>query len=135
MNQINPLHIGALLITVLVFLFFKLSTMQTELAEVKEEYAKSKKTAIELHALENIYGDKKKINASIQRLLRQPSLKSAKIKKELKKDSFKISSDTLNANALNSLMGKILNGTYKIAAFDIKKQNSNQASLKMEIKW
>lgn len=135
MNQINPLHIGALLLTVLAFLFFKLSGMQTELSEVKGEFTKSKKIAVELQALESIYGDKNKANASLQRILRQPSLKGVKIDKKIKQDSFEISGKALDANALNSLMGKVFNGTYNIAAFDIRKQNENEASLNMEIKW
>lgn len=135
MNQINPLHIGALLLTVLLFLFFKLGTLKEELHDAKVQYQQSNKIATDLSALEDIYGNQKKIKVAIQRVLRQPSLKSVKLKKISTKDSIKISAETINADALNSLMGKVLNGSYNIASLNIKKLNENQASFEMEIKW
>ncbi|QOP41719.1 hypothetical protein [Sulfurimonas marina] len=135
MNQVNPLHIGALLLTVLLFLFFKLSTFKEELLEAKLQYQESKKVAVKLNALEDVYGDQKKIKSSIERILRQPSLKSANIIKKVTKDSIKISAKTMNADALNSLMGKVLNGSYNISLLEIKKLGDDTVSLEMEIKW
>ncbi|WP_304546060.1 hypothetical protein [Sulfurimonas microaerophilic] len=135
MNQVNPLHIGALLVTVLLFLFFKLNTLKEELLEAKLQYQESKKVAVKLNGLEEVYGDQKKINSSIQRVLRQPSLKSAELTQKTTKDSIKITTESMNADALNSLMGKVLNGSYNISALNIKKLGDDKASLEMEIKW
>lgn len=135
MNQVNPLHIGALLLTVLLFLFFKLNTFKEELLDAKLQYQESKKVAVKLNALEDVYGDQKKIRSSIERILRQPSLKSANVVKKITKDSIKISAKSMNADALNSLMGKVLNGSYNISLLEIKKLGDDTASLEMEIKW
>lgn len=135
MNQVNPLHIGALLLTVLLFLFFKLDALKAELGDAKTELSNTKQVARQLVALQDMYGDQKKCSAALDRILHQPSLKSADLTKALSKDSIKITAKSINADALNSLMGKILNGNYNITKFDLKKIDENQASLEMEIKW
>jgi hypothetical protein len=135
MNKVNPLHIGALLLTVLIFLFFKLGTLKEQLDESKLTYKESKQIANKLSALEEIYGDQKQINTSIQRVLRQPSLKPVKIVVLPSKESMKISAKAINANELNSLMGKVLNGNYNVSRLEIIKTDANKASLEMEIKW
>jgi hypothetical protein len=135
MNKVNPLHIGALLLTVLIFLFFKLGTLKEQLDESKLTYKESKQIANKLSALEEIYGDQRKINTSIQRVLRQPSLKTVKIVVLPSKESMKISAKAINANELNSLMGKVFNGNYNVSRLEIIKTDANKASLEMEIKW
>ena len=42
MNRINPLHIGALLIAILLFSMFKLSSVTSELKEVKLDYKRDR---------------------------------------------------------------------------------------------
>lgn len=135
MNQINPLHIGALLLTVLLFMFFKLSSFQKELVEIQAEYKQSNKVAIQLSTLDELYANSNKIKSSLERVLRQPSLKSADIKTSITKNSYKISSNSISAVALNSLMGKILNGSYNVTTLSIKRISQEKASLEMEIKW
>lgn len=135
MNQINPLHIGALLLTVLLFMFFKLSSFQKELVEIQAEYKQSNKVATQLSTLDELYANSNKIKSSLERVLRQPSLKSADIKTSITKNSYKISSDSISAVALNSLMGKILNGSYNVTTLSIKRISQEKASLEMEIKW
>ena len=135
MNQINPLHIGALLLTILVFLFFKLAGLKEELNVAQAEYKESKQVATKLGVLEEVYGNKNKTNSSIQRVLRQPSLNSAQIVSTPSKESIKISAKTINADELNSLMGKVFNGNYDISKLNITKLEPGKASLEMEIKW
>lgn len=135
MNQINPLHIGALLVVLLAFLLFTLSGIKSELVEEKNLYLESEKLAVELSSLKDVYADKKGIEKSIERLLAQSSLKSADLKLKKNKKSMKISSKSMDEKALNSLMGKILNGSYNITELKIKKLSETKVSLEMEIKW
>ena len=53
----------------------------------------------------------------------------------MKKSSMLISSTSMEKNALNTLMGKILNGAYNISSLKIKKLSENSVSFEMEIKW
>jgi len=135
MNQINPLHIGALLGVLLAFLFFTLSGIKSDLIEEKSLYHESEKLALELSGIKAVYADKKKIQKSLERLLAQSSLKSASLKIKKDKKSIQISSKSMDAKALNSLMSKILNGSYYVSELKIKRVSESKASLKMEIKW
>lgn len=135
MNQVNPLHIGALLLVVIMFLFFKLSGVKEELVEAKVAFGTSEKLALDLQSLKAVYANKKKTKISINRILAQSSIRAAKLILKRDKNSILISSASMDTSTLNSLMGKILNGSYNIVFLDIKKLNETKASLKMEIKW
>ena len=135
MNQVNPLQIGALLIVIIAFLFFKLSGVKSELVEANEAFAKSEKLAVDLSSLKSVYANKTKSQKSLHRILSQNSLKSAHLVIKKAKSSIKISSKSIDTRALNSLMGKILNGSYNIVNLKIKKLSETKAELMMEIKW
>lgn len=133
MNQVNPLHIGGLLAVILLFLFFKLSGIKEELKSVKSDFKASEKVAVDLSSLKNVYADKRKTSRAIERILSQSSIKRAKLTIKREKKSIKISSKSVETKVLNSLMGKILNGSYKITSFKIKKLSATKASLNLEI--
>ena len=135
MNRINPLTIGALLLVLLLVLFVKLSGLKSELKEITQSYKASEVLAQDLAALKNIYKNKKKTKTALYRILSQGSLKATKIKKEETKNGVKLSASKMNSKALNSLMSKILNGSYRISSLNIKRLNATQVSFSMEIKW
>lgn len=135
MNQINPLHIGAVLVVLLAFLFFKLSDAKSSLQEEKLLYQESKNLALQLSSLKEIYGQKEKTLLSVKRLLSQSSIKSSGVTMQQSKEGLILSAKSMNLTALNSLMGKLINGSYKIAALNIERVNESHASLKVEIKW
>jgi len=135
MNQINPLHIGALLFVVLLFSFFKLNAAKAELVSVEKSYKESEKLALELSGLKASYADGAKTKTVLKRILSQSSLKNASITSKTTKHSMLISAASLDKRALNFLMGKILNGNYNIVKLKIKKLSAYKASLAMEIQW
>ena len=127
MNQINPLHIGVFLVMLLFFSFFKLNEAQKEFETLKHSYKESEKLALELVALKDAYGDKKKIIRSLNHL--------PKVNKTTKRDSIKIYAKSIDKKSLDRVMSKVLNGNYNITDLKIKKLNDYNASLSMEIKW
>jgi len=135
MNRINPLHIGALLIVVFAFFIFKLGKAKEELHHVNILYKETLTLSTHLVGLRDVYRDKNAIKKSINRILYQPSLRSAKVVKKITSTGLKISSESMDKRALNSLMGRILNGSYNITLLKIKRLSDKSASLKMEIKW
>jgi len=135
MNQINPLQIGALLVVVIAFLFFKLHGVKSELVEATTSYKQSEKLAVEVSSLKAVYANKKKTKNAINRILAQGSLRTAALDVKRNKKSIKISSKSIETKALNSLMGKILNGSYNITTLKIKRLSETKASLDMEIQW
>ena len=135
MSRINPLYIVALLLLVLIFMFAQLSSVKDELVEVKNEYKEVSGIASELVGLKRIYGDAKKSKKMLQRVLRSSSLKSANIVQKSKKSTINLSAESISKSALNFLMGKILNGTYNITSFKMRKLSETNVSFEMEIKW
>ena len=135
MNQINPLQIGALLVAIIAFLFFKLHGIKDELVEATASYKMSEKLAVDVSSLKSVYANKKKTKNAINRILAQGSLRAASLDVKRNKKSIKISSKSIETKALNSLMGKILNGSYNITNLKIKKLSETKASLEMEIQW
>ncbi len=133
MNHINPLHIGGLLGVIILFLFFQLSGAKSEFKEAGHEYKKSEKVAVTLSSLKTVYADKKKTKKALERVLSLSSIKQAKLTIDRNKNSFKISSKSITTEVLNSLMGKILNDSYKITYLKIKKLSDTTASLSLEI--
>ncbi|MDF1878179.1 hypothetical protein JHD46_00845 [Sulfurimonas sp. SAG-AH-194-C20] len=135
MNQVNPLHIGGLLLVIIMFLFFKLGEVKSELGEVKSEFLVSEALAVDLKALKSIYVDKKKVKNRIEKILRTTSIKTAALSLNHKKKFIKISSKSMDSRVLNTLMGKVLNDSFNITTLKIKRLNDTKASLEMEIQW
>ena len=135
MNRINPLYIGLLLSIVIIFLVFKLSGAKSDLQEAKEAYVKTSKIAINLSGLKSAYADKKKLKASLRRILALSAIRQANISKDEKKSSVKLSCASMDKKTLNMLMGKLLNASYNITSMKIKRLSKERVSFKMEIKW
>ena len=135
MNRINPLHIGAVLVVLVLFFAFKLSASKEELLLAQAEYKETSLALGELSSLSSAYMGKDEVKKSLQRILMQPSLKSANIEQSIKANSLLLRSSSMDKDALNSIMGKLLNGAYDIGSFEIKKLSDNKASFEMEIKW
>ncbi len=125
MNRINPLYVGFLLLALLLFLSFKLSSAKLELAQAKEDYKESAKLSSKLSELKKIYNKEFKL----------ASLKSNSLVQKKNKSGVIISSSSLDAKTLNALMGKLLNGAYNITTLKIKKLSDTKVSLHLEIKW
>ncbi|MDF1883052.1 hypothetical protein JHD49_03785 [Sulfurimonas sp. SAG-AH-194-C21] len=135
MNQINPLHIGAFLVALIAFLFFKLHGVKEELIQANSSYKTSEKLAVEVSSLKSVYAIKKKTQKAIDRVLTNGSLKEVDLDIKRNKQSIKINSKSIATKALNFLMGKILNSSYKITKLKIKSLSNEKASLEMEIQW
>lgn len=135
MNQINPLHIAVLLLTLLVFLSMQLGQKKEELLEANKAYQETLALASKVGSLNQIYKDKKRVKKSLFRVLKQPSLKFIKIQQKVMKSGVILTGASMNKKELNSLMGKIMNGSYNISALKIKKIAKDKVSFMMEIKW
>jgi len=135
MNRLHPLHIGALLVVVLLFSFFKLNAAKQQLHQAQKSYKESEHLALELSALKDTYGNKKKIQKQIQKIVALRTLSNANIQTLWKKKGVVLSSSSLDLKALNLFMGKILNSNVNIVKLKITKKDDLRASLEMEIQW
>ena len=135
MKSVNPLHIIVLLFVVLVFLLLQLSQAKEGLVESKAVYKETLTLATQLKLLDKAYGDKKSVRKSIGIVLKQHSLKSTNIVQSIGKSSMIISSQSMDKVALNSLMSKILNGSYNVRSMKIKRLSDTNVNFSMEIQW
>jgi len=125
MNRINPMHIAILLISILVILFVRLESKKDELSQIKQSYKESLKLSTELVQLKKVYRQKLRLPSSLSSLVVQKKIKNG----------VAISSKKMQMKTLNSLMGKVLNGAYRITQLNIKRLNDTQVSFYMEIQW
>lgn len=135
MNRINPIHIAILLIVVLGFFVMNLGSAKEELSQTKALYQETLQLSTQLKGLSEVYSDKNGVKKSLEKVLRHKSLGTYDIKKKTTNSSMLISSESINKTALNLLVGKLLNGSYHIHSFKIKRLSADKASFKMEIKW
>ncbi|MFT5659644.1 MAG: hypothetical protein ACI9TV_000266 [Sulfurimonas sp.] len=135
MKNVNPLHIITLLLVLFIFVTFELFKAKEELHKAKENFQETSVLTNKLKGLNKIYSDKEGVRRSIGTILKQYSLKSSNINQSIGKTSITITAESLDTLALNSLMSKILNGSYNLASLKIKKRSDTKASLHMEIKW
>lgn len=133
MKNVNPLHIIALLITLLLFLFFKLHQSHELFEQSRADFIETKKVALQLVELQSLYKNHARIKASLQKILHQPSLKDAKLSVEFSATTLKIRAKKMQREVLKSLMGKILNAPCNIKKLTIKRLSKTTVRLDMEI--
>jgi hypothetical protein len=134
-KQVNPLHIALLVVVVLAFSFFKLQEAKKEYQSLQVSYAQSEALATQLSGLKRVYGDAKRTQKELQRLLRNGVLRGATIQKNNTKGGVVLSATSLSLRQLNTLISKVLNANYKIEKLTIKKIDDAHASVVLEILW
>lgn len=135
MKHINPLHLVVLFIVVFLFMLLKLGEAKTEFLQTQDTYNETVELIAKLDSLKEIYTDKDGVKKSLGIVLNQPTLKAANIKQILGSSGITLSASKMDQIALNSLMSKIYNGSYKVHLLEIKKINDAEVSLTMEIRW
>ena len=135
MNQINPIHLIVLMVTILLFSLYSLGGEKERLSDEKASFIQSEQLAINLNSVKSLYANKKKTQKDLNRILSLSTLKSEKIDVKRSKSSINISSQSISSTALNTLMGKIVNGAYNVTKLKIKKLSEEKVSINMEIKW
>jgi len=134
-NRIDPLFIVLFLFIILVLSVFKLSSTKDELNVIATDYKDTQKLVTKISGLKSTYADRNSIKKSLSRILKLSLIHSAKIIQNTKKNSVILSSKSIDKQALNLLMGKLLNGVYQINSFKIKKLDEFHVSFEIEIKW
>ncbi len=134
MTKVNPLHIVALLVVLILFLLFQIVGVKKQLITTADSLHQSKEIALKTVAYKELY-NKEKVKKALERILRQSSLKNANIIVQRDKERLTMKAKSLSLGTLNSLMSKIFNGAYTISRLSIKRVDAQHASLQMEIRW
>ncbi|SFV53986.1 hypothetical protein MNB_SM-7-996 [hydrothermal vent metagenome] len=132
MNRLNPLYILLLSIMVLFFGVYSVSKKQIELEDLQNEYKTKEDLALKLKALKSAYSVKRK--RELLRVLQSSRMKKSGIKYEQKGNILRIKGKSIDVSIANTLVSKLLNGTYNITNFLLKKAKDG-VDLEMEITW
>lgn len=132
MSRLNPLYILLLSFIVALFAAYSASKKQTELEELQSEYHTKEDIALRLHALKKAYSPKRK--RELLRLLGSGLLKKSAIHYSDKKDRLIISGTGVDVKAANTIVSKVLNGTYNLKRFSLRRAKEG-IDLEMEIVW
>lgn len=135
MNKVNPLYIALLVLFFLGFSIFKLSQAKDTLQKEGEEFVKVEDMALRLDGVKKQYSQEKKLKAQLEKLVSALQAKGVVLQKEEKRNSIKFVSNEIGLYDLNSFVGKILNDSYQIKEFEIKKISDEKARFMMEIQW
>jgi len=135
MRSVNPLHVLGLLVVSAVFMFVELQKVKNELKEEEKIYMTSKHVAQELLAYKKLFGDKKRVYNALKKITSQRSLKNAHLKISSRENSIRIASKSMDLQALNSFLSKLLNGTYLIQSLRISRIDPKHVSLDVEVTW
>lgn len=135
MKHINPLHIGVFLIVLIIFVATRLASSKDDLAEAMKTLESTKKLSVELNEYKKVYSNGGAITKALERILMLRVLKSANLNVKKSKSGMSINSESMDKLALNSLMGKLVNGSYRIENLKIKKLSDEKVSFYTEIKW
>jgi len=127
MNRINPIAIVILLVMLLFVLIYMLELKKDVLSEQTQAYKTAKTVALELSALENVYSHRKNVKSSLQRILAHESLQSTTLDTRFKKRSLTLAAQSIDAEALNILMGKLLNAAFIIESLKVSSVNETKA--------
>lgn len=135
MKHIHPLIIILLLVILSAFFALKLHQASGELNEVKESYHRSMELAKELEGIKKSFLSQKKAKEQIERFLRSALLKEFDVISTFTHGGVKIEAKNIDAKALQFLATNLLNGSYELSEFKIKRLLDTRAHLQAEIVW
>jgi hypothetical protein len=135
MNKINPLYILGLLVIFFLFSVLQLSKAKEEYKEQVSSYEETRALALRLDGIKSVYTQEKVLQSKLDQLIKQLQAKGVELSKTESKKSTVISAMSIDLANLNTLMGKILNGSYEIKEISLQHSSDEKARLRLEIQW
>ena len=135
MSKINPLYILGLLVIFFLFSVFQLSKAKEEYKEQTSAYQETQQLALRLDGIKSVYSQEKILHSKLDQLIKQLQAKGVELSKIESKKSTVISAMSIDLANLNTLMGKILNGSYQIKEINLQHISDEKARLRLEIQW
>jgi len=135
MNKINPLYILGLLVIFFLFSVFQLSKAKEEYKEQANSYQETRELALRLNGIKSVYTQEKVLQSKLDQLIKQLQAKGVELNKVESKKNTVISAMSIDLANLNTLMGKILNGSYEIKEINLQHISDEKARIRLEIQW
>ncbi len=132
MKRLNPLYLLLLSAVVAVFAIYSALEEEKRFEELQSQYRYKQDMALKLRALKNAYSPKRKVE--LLRLLRSSSVSKSGVKYVDTKERLNISGKNIDVKTADSILAKVLNGTFIVKRFLVHRQNDG-VDLDMEIAW
>ena len=132
MKRINPLYLLGLLFFIAMYAAYAVHTQEVKLKDAQNEYRYKKELALKLKALKNAYAPKRK--RELLRLLRSTKVRKNGVKFQDNKTRLQITGKKIDVKIARLILSKVLNSTYNIERFTIRKEK-NGVDIDMEIVW
>jgi Tfp pilus assembly protein PilN len=132
MNKINPLYLFAFLVLVVLFMVYQNSRMQSKIVLTAQKNIQLERTGKHIKTLKEQWKNPKKAQKRIDAILSQHIFKTKIVKKERKKEVYKIELKELTAAQLDSLVNKFLNEPLSVRKIKMTRNDDKNVSVYME---
>lgn len=133
MKQINPLYLLISLATILLLMLFSLSSVKSDLNEVKHAIEKTENIANEIVSLKKSWGDKKRSKAELLKILNNTTLKSAGVSYKVDRSKVVIEADSIASKEFTYLLNKLFNTSLNISSLKVRSLDKHHVSLSVEV--
>ena len=132
MNKINPLYLFAFLVLVALFMVYQNSRIESKIVLTAQKNAQLERTGKHIKMLKQQWKNPKKAQRRIETVLSQHMFKKNVVKKERKKEIYKIELKELTAVQLDKLINKLLNESLSIKKIKMTRNGDKNVSVYME---
>ncbi len=133
MNQINPLYLMALLMTILIFAGYQLEQAKEKQQQLHEKLSVIHQMGERTAVLKAHWENRSETQKRLQQLLNTTELYQSGIEVDFKAAAVSLSAKSANTSAVEYLINKVLNGTYTVTKLELKRLDGAHASLKLEL--
>ncbi len=132
MNKIHPLYLFGFLVMIALFMVYQNSRIQTKIVLTAQKNAQLERTGKHIKQLKEQWKNPKKAQKRIDTVLSQQALKAKVVRKERKKEVYKIELKELAAAQLDRLVNKLLNESLNIKKIKMTRNDDKNVSVYME---
>jgi flavin-dependent dehydrogenase len=134
MKTVNPFYILGALFVVFLLLISQLSSAKSSLETAKTDYFVIQQMAEYTSDLKKNWASKKRNKTALLRLLNSAQLRDSTLDNKVKSDRIVITSKELGSKEATYLTNKLLNGTFTVLSFKLKRLDENTIDIKIEVK-
>jgi len=132
MNKIHPLYLFGFLVMIALFMVYQNSRIQTKIVLTAQKNAQLERTGKHIKQLKEQWKNPKKAQKRIDTVLSQQAFKAKVVRKERKKEVYKIELKELAAAQLDRLVNKLLNESLNIKKIKMTRNDDKNVSVYME---
>jgi hypothetical protein len=132
MNKIHPLYLFGFLVMIALFMVYQNGRIQTKIVSTAQKNAQLERTGKHIKELKEQWKNPKKAQKRIDTVLSQQVFRTKVVKKERKKEVYRIELKELTAAQLDRLINKLLNESLNIKKIRMTRNYDKNVSVYME---